>query len=123
MDSHKAIAEKVINGACRAGVLSVAFFESVLSKDSQNKLRVIYNTRPLPGNAMTVSNKVSEEKRKALSKRITSANASSDPLVVSLNAVSSALGGNAAKARWLETKPESFTGLEQLLIQQSYGWN
>jgi len=39
-----------------------------------------------------------------------------------MNAVSSALGGVAGKATWLEAKPESLKGLEQLLIQQSFGW-
>jgi hypothetical protein len=39
-----------------------------------------------------------------------------------MNAVSSAIGKNAAKATWLEAKPESFKGLEKLLIQQSFGW-
>jgi len=123
VDAHKTIAEKVLDGSCRAGVVSVAFFENVLEQNAQKQLRVIYNTRPLLGNAMTVSSKVSEEKRKALSKRITSAEALNDPMVQSINAVSSALGGNAAKTNWLEAKPESFKGLEQLLIQQSYGWD
>jgi len=123
VDAYQAIAEKVINGTCRAGVVSVAFFEKVIDKDAQNKLRVIYNTRPLPGNTMTVSNKVSEEKRKALSQRVIGTASLSDPLVQGMSSISSnALGGNAGKATWLEAKPESLKGLEQLLIQQSYGW-
>jgi len=121
-DSQQSIAEKVINGTCRAGVVNAAFFEGVLNKDTQNKLRVIYKTKPLAANAMTVSNKVSEEKRKALSQRVIGTASLNDPLVQSMNAVNSAIGKNAAKATWLEAKPESFKGLEQLLIQQSFGW-
>ncbi|MDD2894168.1 MAG: PhnD/SsuA/transferrin family substrate-binding protein, partial [Halothiobacillaceae bacterium] len=68
VEGFKPIAQKVLTGECSAGVLTATFYENTLDKDAQSQLRVIYNTRPLPGHVLTVSNKMSDAEREALQK-------------------------------------------------------
>lgn len=113
--------DKLLNGQCQAAVVSAAFYENKLSKQEKDKLRVIFNTRPLPGFVMTASDKLSAEKREALSKRLSTANPAKDPLVQALTKASVS-SGDPEKMRWLSVKTDSIKGLENILIEQSYGW-
>lgn len=121
VEGYKRITEKVLKGECKAGVLNAAFYEKTLDQGTQDKLRVIYNTRPLPGHTLTVSNKISAKQREALSERITTADPARDNLVQAMtNATVS--GGDPSKTRWVIVKPENLKGLDEILVQQSYGW-
>ncbi len=117
----KPIVEKVLKGECKAGVVNATFYEKTLDQESRDKLRIIHNTRPLPGHVMTVSNKISPEQREALIKRITNANPAHDTLVQAMTKAV-VIGGEPSKTRWLAVKPESLKGLDEILVQQSFGW-
>ncbi len=121
VEGFKPITEKVLNGDCRAGVVRAAFYEQTLDKNIQKQLRIVYNTHPLPGNIMTVSAKVSDEKRNALIKRITNADPANDQLLQAMTA-SGVPDTEPTKVRWEPVKPENIKGLDQLLIKNSYGW-
>lgn len=121
VEGFKPIVEKVIKGECIAGVLNAAFYEKTLDKATQEQLRVIYNTRPLPGHVMTVSNKVSAAQREKLIARITNADPTSDKLLHSMT-LAAVRGGEPTKTRWLAVKPDGLKGLEEILVQQSFGW-
>ena len=121
VEGFKPIAEKVIKGECKAGVLSAAFYEKSLDQETRDKLRIIHNTRPLPGHIMTVSNKISPERREALTKRIINADPAHDTLVQAMTNAG-VRGGEPSKTRWLAVKPESLKGLDEILVQQSFGW-
>lgn len=121
VEGFKPIAAKVIKGECSAGVLNAAFYEKTLGKDEQAQLRIVYNTRPLPGHILTVSDKVSDAKREALQKRLTGADPATDKLAQAMTSAG-VRGGEPTKTRWQAVKPESIKGLDQLLVQQSFGW-
>lgn len=120
-DGLRDVAEGVLDGKCQAGVVNAAFFENILDKNTRSQLRVVYNTRPLPGNVMTVNDKLSEDKRKALQKRITSADPASDKLVQAMTAAG-VRAAEPGKTRWVAVNPETLKGLDQILVQQSFGW-
>ena len=121
VNGFKPITEKVLKGECKAGVLNAGFYEKTLDKATQEKLRVIYNTRPLPGHIMTASNKLSAEQRESLIKRITNADPANDKLVQAMTAAS-VRGGDVQKTRWVAVKEGSLKGMDEVLIQQSFGW-
>lgn len=114
--------DKLLNGECKAAVISAAFYEHTLNKNAKDKLNVIFNTKPLPGYVMTASDKLTPEKRELLVKRLTGADPSKDLRVQALTKAS-ARGGDPEKMRWVSFKADSVKGLEQVLVQQSYGWN
>lgn len=122
VEGFKPIVDKVIEGTCSAGVIPAALYDKTLDKDTQNKLRIVYNTRPLPGLTLTVSNKVSDAKREDLTKRLTNADPATDKLVQTLTAAGGR-GGVPTKTRWQAINPESLKGLDQILVQQAYGWD
>lgn len=122
VEGFKPIVEKVIEGACSAGVIPASMYEKTLDKDTQNKLRVVYSTRTLPGLTLTVSNKVSDAKREVLINRLTNADPATDKFVQTLTAAGGR-GGVPTKTRWQAINPESLKGLDQILVQQSYGWD
>ena len=113
--------EKLLKGDCRAAVLSAAFYENKLDKAEQAKLRVIFNTRPLPGYVMTASPKLTETQRTRLAKRLSSADPASDILLQTLTK-SSVHNGEPLKVRWVAANTDALTGLDQLLVRHSYGW-
>jgi ABC-type phosphate/phosphonate transport system substrate-binding protein len=121
VDNFNDVATGVLSGKCMAGVINAAFFASRLDKGEREQLRVAYSTRPLPGNIMTVSNNLNEDKRKALQKRITSADPASDKLLQTITAAG-ARDSEPGKARWQAVNEKDVKGLDQILIQQSYGW-
>lgn len=120
-EGYNPIAQKVLTGECSAGVLTTTFYENTLDKDAQNQLRVIYNTRPLPGHVLTVSNKMSDTKREALQKRLTGADPATDKLAQAMT-TAGVRGGEPSKTHWQVVKSESIKGLDKLLTQQSFGW-
>ncbi len=121
MEGYLPKIEKLLKGECRAAVLSASFYEHKLDKVTQAGLRVIFNTRPLPGYVMTASPKLSETKRADLGKRLSTGNPAHDPLLQALTKAS-VHNGEPEKLRWTAPNAEAIKGLDQLLIKQSYGW-
>lgn len=120
-DGYLPKVEKLLKGDCRAAVLSATFYEHKLDKATQAKLRVIFNTRPLPGYLMTASPKLTVAKRTALTKRLSTANPANDPLLQALTKAS-VHNGEPEKMHWVVPDTGNIKGLEKILIKQSYGW-
>ena len=121
VETYQASIERIFRGDCQAVVVTDMFYENKLGNDAKAKLNVIFNSRPLPGYVMTASDKLSADKREALTKRLTTANPADDSLLQAVTKASVS-GGDPYKVRWAQVKMDSIKGLDQLLIQQSYGW-
>jgi len=120
VDGYRPIVEKVIKGECVAGVISASVFND-LDKGVIDKLRVFYNTPPLPGYFLTASKKLDASKRDALAKRLADANPAADKLAQAMTAAV-VRGADPTKTGWKSAKTDSIKGLDQILIQQSFGW-
>ena len=121
VDGYMPKLDKLFKGDCRAAVISAAFYENKLDKAIQAQLRVIFNTRPLPGYVMTVSPKVTERQRVELARHLSSANPTHDALLQDITRAS-VHHGEPEKLRWIAPDTDVINGLEQLLVKQSYGW-
>lgn len=120
-DGYNSKVEKLLAGECRAAVLTASFYETGLDKPTQAKLRIIYDTPPLPGYIFTASDKLSEAKRQALAKHLTNAAPATDPLLQALNSAG-VRDGAPDKIHWVAANPAALKGMEEVLINHSYGW-
>jgi len=114
--------QMLLSGECDAAVLPAKVYQNKFDPATQAKLRVVYKLAPLPGVVLTASDKLSAEKRNALTKRLSTANPASDPLLQALNTVG-VNGDDPSKALWIEVKPDALKGFEKVLSQNIYGWN
>jgi ABC-type phosphate/phosphonate transport system substrate-binding protein len=114
--------QKLLSGECDAAVLPAKVYQNKFDPATQAKLRVVYKLAPLPGYVLTASDKLSAEKRNALTKRLSTANPASDPLLQALNKVG-ANGDDPSTARWIEVKPDALKGFAEVLSQNTYDWN
>ena len=62
----KNIYKSLIEGKCQGAIVRTDFFDKKLSDDQRKAVKILYTSPKLPGQVITVSDKVSEENRQAL---------------------------------------------------------
>ncbi|MDD2892759.1 MAG: PhnD/SsuA/transferrin family substrate-binding protein [Halothiobacillaceae bacterium] len=121
-DGYEGKIEQVFSGTCKAAVINSTFYETKVDKISKSKLNILYNTPPLPGYVFTASNKLSAEKRNALTKHLTTADPANDALVQAINKAG-VRGEDPSKVQWVVVKPDAIKGFDEVLTKNSYGWD
>ena len=108
--------KRFMTGACDALVLRNAFFKKKLKKPDQEKLKVVYHSKPLPNQVITVSKRVSAADKQKLAQAIVAGSAAK-----SASGIRKRFGGKKAKSFLYATQQE-YTGHNVLLEGVIFGW-
>lgn len=68
---NKQVHEQFVAGQCRAAVFRKSFYDKALSAAQKSQLRILYQSKPLPNQALSVSGKINPEKRKEIIRSMT----------------------------------------------------
>lgn len=109
------VAKDLLNGRCEIGVLRTAFYKKKLSDKEREKLRVIYTTKPMPNQAITVSPRVNENHKEKIITALTSEQGAAG--------ASNLFGRFSKKSKhFMPTTGEEFSFLNLLLEGVVWGW-
>jgi hypothetical protein len=103
-------------GKCDAALLRNFYYNSRVSDEDRNDTRVVYTVPSLPDQALTASPRLSPEQKQILRERLT------DPTTAAAAKGIFKSFAPGAEA-FVPADPEEYRGLEQLLIDATWGWN
>ena len=109
------VLKKFNNGACRAAVFRNAFFYKKIPKEEQAKLTILFESTPLPNQAITVSNRISKSQSQKLAKAIIYGKASN-----AAKGIIKRFGGKAKS--FVPAKTEEYEDARILLEGVIFGW-
>lgn len=112
MDVFRAFA----SGQCRAAVFRSTFFEKKLTEQDRSNTRVLFRSKALPNQAISVSSRVNAEAKNKIIKSLTAGNG-----MIATKSISRRFGGQQAKPFVSATK-EEYEAPTQLLEGIVFGW-
>ena len=113
---YQKVYDQFINGECRAAVFRKTFFDKKLTPKQRQSLRVIYKSKPLPNQAISVSNKIDKHNRQRIIRSMTLGKGR----VVS-KSIAKRFGGVNSKSFVTATRTE-YSNISDLLEGVVYGW-
>lgn len=106
-----------ISGKCRAAVFRSTFFEKKLTEQDRANTRVLFRSKALPNQAISVSSRVNDTARKKIVKSLTTAGNG----MIATKSISRRFGGKQAKP-FVSAKKEEYEQHTQLLEGIVFGW-
>ena len=109
------VTKDMLNGRCELGVLRTQFYNKKLTDEERSRLHIIYTTKPMPNQAITVSRRVSKGNKDRMIAALTSEEGAT---------VAAKLFGRFSKKskHFAPTTGEEFSYLNLLLEGVVWGW-
>lgn len=101
---------------CQAAVLRNTFYKNKLTQEKRNKLKIIFNSRAMPNQAISVSSRLSQEDKNKIRSALLSGAGTA-----SLSGVIKRFGGKKVKA-FIPTDNKEYEGYNNYLEGVIFGW-
>ena len=108
--------QEFARGVCPAAVFRTAFYEKKLTKQDKNNLRVLYRSKPLPNQAISVSSRVSKEAKNKIIRSLTTGNG-----MIAAKSISQRFGGKKANP-FIAADNREYQAQVDLLEGVVFGW-
>lgn len=105
-----------ISGQCRAAVFRSTFFEKKLTEQDRTNTRVLFRSKALPNQAISVSSRVNSDAKNKIIKSLTAGNG-----MIATKSISRRFGGQQAKP-FISASKEEYEQHTQLLEGIVFGW-
>gem|GEM_PF-6383411 len=106
---------------CDAAVVSASFYDNQMGAADKASVKVIHNTRPLPGVVVTAGSRLTPVQIDTLRSRLAKP-AAEDNEAVLLLSKAALRGVRHEDVRWMPVKASEIKGLDELLTSMSWGW-
>lgn len=103
-------------GKCKAAILRTTFYNKKLKQEQRDKLRILFHSRPLPNQGISVSQRLSANAKNKILKSLTLG----DGVKISDSLVKR-FGGKKAKS-FIPAKNDEYSGHNMLLEGIIFGW-
>jgi ABC-type phosphate/phosphonate transport system substrate-binding protein len=101
---------------CPAAVLRNTFYKNKLTQEKQDKLKIIFNSKAMPNQAISVSSRLNREERSKITNALLSGAGAT-----SLSGVVKRFGGKKVKA-FIPTNNKEYDGYNNYLEGVIFGW-
>lgn len=105
-----------VEGKCRAAVFRSTFFEKKLTEQDRANTRVLFRSKGLPNQAISVSSRVKTDAKNKIIKSLTSGNG-----MIATKSISRRFGGKQAKP-FISASKKEYEAHAQLLEGIVFGW-
>lgn len=107
--------------SCDAAVVNASFYDNQMGAADKAVVKVIHNTRPLPGVVVTAGPRLTPVQIDTLRSRLAKP-AAEDNAAVLLLSKAALRGVRHEDVRWVPVKASELKGLDELLTSMSWGW-
>jgi ABC-type phosphate/phosphonate transport system substrate-binding protein len=111
-----AVFKAFAKGECRAAVVRNTFYKKKLPETERARLKIIYNSKPLPNQSITLSQRLNSTDARRIRESLTHGDG-----VTYSHAIVQRFGGKKAKS-FITADAQEFTGINTLLEGVIFGW-